>query len=43
MKSKASWPRCTEQITALRARWTKERDAISHISDLKKTHRSLAF
>ena len=28
-----------EQITALRARWTKERDAISRISELKKQHR----
>jgi ATP-dependent Clp protease ATP-binding subunit ClpB len=26
----------TEQITALRARWTKEREAISRISELKK-------
>jgi ATP-dependent Clp protease ATP-binding subunit ClpB len=33
----------TEQITALRARWTKERDAISHISDLKKRIEALRF
>ncbi len=33
----------TEQITALRARWTKEREAISHISELKKKIEALRF
>src|SRR5258708_9826215 len=33
----------TEQITALRARWTKERDAISRISELKKRIEALRF
>src|SRR6202042_2432943 len=32
-----------EQITALRARWTKEREAISHISELKKRIEALRF
>ena len=32
-----------EQITALRARWTKERDAIAHISDLKRKIETLRF
>ncbi len=32
-----------EQITALRARWTKERDAISRISELKKKIEALRF
>src|SRR6202041_2055033 len=32
-----------EQITALRARWTMERDAISHISELKKRIEALRF
>jgi len=32
-----------EQITALRARWTKERDAISRISELKKRIEALRF
>ena len=32
-----------EQSTALRARWTKERDAISRISDLKKKIEALRF
>ena len=32
-----------EQITALRARWTKERDAISRIGDLKKKIEALRF
>ena len=32
-----------EQITALRARWTKERDAIAHISDLKRKIEALRF
>ena len=32
-----------EQITALRARWTKERDAITRISDLKKKIEALRF
>jgi ATP-dependent Clp protease ATP-binding subunit ClpB len=32
-----------ERITALRARWTKERDAITRISDLKKQIESLRF
>jgi ATP-dependent Clp protease ATP-binding subunit ClpB len=32
-----------EQATALRARWTKERDAITHISDLKKKIEGLRF
>ncbi len=32
-----------EQATALRARWTKERDAISHISELKKKIEALRF
>jgi ATP-dependent Clp protease ATP-binding subunit ClpB len=33
----------TEQITALRARWTKEREAISRISELKKRVEALRF
>ena len=33
----------TEQITALRARWTRERDAITHISELKKKIEALRF
>ena len=33
----------TEQITALRARWTMERDAISRISELKKKIEALRF
>jgi ATP-dependent Clp protease ATP-binding subunit ClpB len=33
----------TEQITALRARWTQERDAITHISELKKKIEALRF
>jgi ATP-dependent Clp protease ATP-binding subunit ClpB len=33
----------TEQITALRARWTKERDAIGRISELKKRIEALRF
>jgi ATP-dependent Clp protease ATP-binding subunit ClpB len=32
-----------EQITALRARWTSERDAISHVSELKKKIEALRF
>jgi ATP-dependent Clp protease ATP-binding subunit ClpB len=32
-----------EKITALRARWTHERDAISHVSDLKKKIEALRF
>jgi len=32
-----------EQITALRARWTRERDAISRISELKKKIEALRF
>jgi ATP-dependent Clp protease ATP-binding subunit ClpB len=32
-----------EQITALRARWTTERDAITRISDLKKQIEALRF
>ncbi len=32
-----------EQITALRARWTSERDAISRISELKKRIEALRF
>jgi ATP-dependent Clp protease ATP-binding subunit ClpB len=32
-----------EQATALRARWTTERDAISHISELKKKIEALRF
>ena len=32
-----------EQITALRARWTKEREAISRISELKKKIEALRF
>ena len=32
-----------ERITSLRARWTKERDAISRISDLKKKIEALRF
>jgi ATP-dependent Clp protease ATP-binding subunit ClpB len=32
-----------EQTTALRARWTKERDAISRVGDLKKKIESLRF
>src|ERR1022692_3967891 len=33
----------TEQITALRSRWTKEREAITHISELKKRIEALRF
>jgi len=33
----------TEQITALRARWTREREAITNISDLKKRIEALRF
>jgi ATP-dependent Clp protease ATP-binding subunit ClpB len=33
----------TEQITALRARWTKEREASSHITDIKKKIEALRF
>jgi ATP-dependent Clp protease ATP-binding subunit ClpB len=33
----------TEQITALRARWTREREAISHVSELKKRIEALRF
>jgi ATP-dependent Clp protease ATP-binding subunit ClpB len=33
----------TEQITALRARWTREREAISHVSKLKKRIEALRF
>ena len=33
----------TERITALRARWTKEREAISRISELKKRVEALRF
>src|SRR6202789_3136218 len=33
----------TEEITALRARWTREREAISHISELKKRIEALRF
>jgi ATP-dependent Clp protease ATP-binding subunit ClpB len=32
-----------EQITALRARWTKERDAIARVSELKKRIEALRF
>ena len=32
-----------EQATALRARWTRERDAITHISELKKKIEALRF
>ena len=32
-----------EQTTALRARWTKEREAITRISDLKKNIEALRF
>src|SRR5271157_3694547 len=32
-----------EQITALRARWTKEREAISRVGDLKKKIEALRF
>jgi ATP-dependent Clp protease ATP-binding subunit ClpB len=32
-----------EKITALRARWTKEREAISHISEVKKKIEALRF
>ena len=32
-----------EKTTALRARWTEERDAISHISELKKKIEALRF
>src|ERR1700739_1298769 len=35
--------RLKEQTTALRARWTKERDAISRISELKKKIEALRF
>jgi ATP-dependent Clp protease ATP-binding subunit ClpB len=33
----------TEKITALRARWTKEREAISRVSELKKRIEALRF
>jgi ATP-dependent Clp protease ATP-binding subunit ClpB len=33
----------TEKITALRARWTKEREAISRVSELKKKIEALRF
>ncbi|MGO9335868.1 MAG: ATP-dependent chaperone ClpB, partial [Terracidiphilus sp.] len=33
----------TEQITALRSRWTREREAISRISELKKRIEALRF
>jgi ATP-dependent Clp protease ATP-binding subunit ClpB len=33
----------TEKITALRSRWTKEREAISHVSELKKKIEVLRF
>jgi ATP-dependent Clp protease ATP-binding subunit ClpB len=33
----------TEKITALRARWTKEREASSHITDVKKKIEALRF
>jgi ATP-dependent Clp protease ATP-binding subunit ClpB len=33
----------TEQITALRSRWTKEREAISRVSELKKKIEALRF
>jgi ATP-dependent Clp protease ATP-binding subunit ClpB len=33
----------TEQITALRSRWTKEREAITRVSDLKKKIEALRF
>jgi ATP-dependent Clp protease ATP-binding subunit ClpB len=33
----------TEQITALRSRWTHEREAIAHISELKKKIEALRF
>jgi ATP-dependent Clp protease ATP-binding subunit ClpB len=33
----------TEKITALRARWTKEREASSHITDIKKRVEALRF
>jgi ATP-dependent Clp protease ATP-binding subunit ClpB len=33
----------TEKITALRARWTKERDASGHITDVKKKIEALRF
>jgi len=33
----------TEKITALRSRWTKEREASSHITDVKKRIESLRF
>jgi ATP-dependent Clp protease ATP-binding subunit ClpB len=33
----------TEQITALRSRWTKEREAISRVSELKKRIEALRF
>ena len=35
--------RSRRQTTALRARWTKERDAISRISELKKKIEALRF
>jgi ATP-dependent Clp protease ATP-binding subunit ClpB len=35
--------RLREQITALRARWTKERDAITRVGDLKKKIEALRF
>ena len=34
---------CAEKITALRARWTKEREAINRIGDLKKKIEALRF
>jgi ATP-dependent Clp protease ATP-binding subunit ClpB len=35
--------RLKEQTTALRARWTREREAISHMSELKKKIEALRF
>ncbi len=35
--------RLKEKTTALRARWTKEREAISHVSELKKRIEALRF
>ena len=38
-----SWPTLNEKITALRARWSKEREAISRIGELKKKIEDLRF
>ena len=39
----AKWPTLKEKTTALRARWTKEREAIRRMSELKKQIEALRF